>query len=157
MIHDHDTAPYLETRTIEHGDGRVEIARIIDRENLEGWSKDHPLAFEESVIWLEPVAHMPFVRVALIANSRSRRGRLDLEGERRRVVGYVKLTPDAPRFGGDRYYRRRIFYVKDMDPISRDELARASTVPLGAVVPRTVFPTLWGVAPLATPHSPLPR
>jgi len=148
MIHNHDTAPYLETRTIEHGDGRVEIARVIDRENLEGWSKDHPLAFEESVIWLEPVAHMPFVRVAQVANARSRRGRLDLEGERRHVVGYVKLTPDAPRSGGDRNYRRRIFYVKHMDPISHEELTRAQVVPHGAVDPRTVFPTLWGVAPI---------
>ena len=86
-----DPIPF-ETKTVDHGNGTTEIVRIIDDDNLQTWSKSNPLAFEASIIWLVPIEDQPYVRVALIGNAETRRGKLMLDDGKRKTVGYSRLN-----------------------------------------------------------------
>ena len=141
-----DPIPF-ETKTIDHGHGSTEIVRIIDDDNLQNWSKTNPLAFEASIIWLVPIEDQPYVRVALIGNAETRRGKLMLNDGKRRTVGYSRLTADAPRLGIDQHYERRMFYIKNNDPQSYNEEPKISMLPVGALDPTTILPTIRGEPP----------
>jgi hypothetical protein len=143
---DSDPIPF-ETKIIDHGNGSTEIVRIIDDDNLEHWSKSNPLAFEASIIWLVPIEDQPYVRVALIGNAETRRGKLLLNDGKRRTVGYSKLTADAPRLGIDQHYERRMFYIKNNDPKSYNEEPKIAMLPVGALDPTTILPTIRGEPP----------
>ena len=131
----------LETRNILHSDGRLEIRRVISADNLDEWNQENPLAFERSIVWIRPVLDLPFVRTAFVKNARSRRGPLLTANEDQIVVGYSKLTADAPMQGLDHlYYQRRVFYltVHDLQGISD---VRESA---NCIQPSTIVPTIWG-------------
>ena len=72
--------------------------------------------------------------------ARSRRGPLVCQGAGR-VIGYAKLTPDAPRNDDGATYTRRMFYIRESD------LEHPERVPDDAVDPRTVLPGTCGSPP----------
>jgi len=131
----------LETRNILHSDGRLEIRRVISADNLDEWNQENPLAFERSIVWIRPVLDLPFVRAAFVKNARSRRGPLLTANEDQIVVGYSKLTADAPIQGLDYlYYQRRVFYLTSHDLQGSSDV-RTST---NCMQPSTIVPTIWG-------------
>lgn len=121
------------TRRIRHRDGRQEIVRVLSTSDLASWHKDEPLSYEKSIVWLENIETLPFVRVYQVRSAMSRRGRLMVE-KGGRVIGYSKLMADAPRDPDSKRFTRRLFYLKDDDTRGR--------VPERACVvdPRTVLP-----------------
>ena len=83
------------------------------------------------------------VRAVGVGCARSRRGALNLStGER--VIGYAKLTPDAPRNRETDCFTRRLFYLKSSD------IDEQSCVPQDAVDPRTILPGVRGEMPVIT-------
>lgn len=133
----------LKTRIISHDDGRTEILRILAADALDAWSKGSPLSYEKSIVWLGDIEQLPFVRMAWVNNAKSRRGALTVSGNVT-VVGYAKLTPDAPR-NREQCYCRRVFYLRDSDLASRG--FRRQKLPDSAVDPRTVLPGCLGQPP----------
>jgi hypothetical protein len=131
----------VKTRRVRYPDGRCEIVRVLSADDLSSWSGNDPLAYEKSVVWLEDIADLPYVRVAEVRCARSRRGRLRLSSAER-VVGYSKLMADAPRDPETKRFTRRLFYLKDNDG-SRGE----SAPPDHAVDPSTVLPGIRGNRP----------
>ena len=134
-----------KVRRIIHKDGRVELERVLNREDLESRTLAGPLAFERSIVWLEDVERLYFVRAVAVDTARSRRGPLQARGAGR-VVGYSRLTADAPVSEETGCYVRRLFYVKDRDAV----IASLDQLPATAVDPRTVFPGLAGERPSGT-------
>lgn len=132
------------TRTLK--DGTQEVIRLLSPDELERCSKDDPLFFEKSIVWLQEVDRFAYVRVQLVHNAMSRRGPIYL-GTGAHLIGYSKLTPNAPRHPTTRGYVRRVFYLKDKD------LAADASAPPGAVDPRTVLPGVAG-APCITEKRP---
>ncbi len=128
----------MKTRIRELKDGAQEIIRLLSPEELEAWSKDDPLSYEKSIVWLSDIAQLPFVRARLVQGVMSRRGPIYL-GDDARVVGYSKLTLNAPRSADTNGYIRRVFYLKPGD-LAR----RPPDVPSSAVDPRTVLPGVPG-------------
>lgn len=131
----------IETRNILHSDGRLEIRRVISADNLDDWNHDNPLAFERSIVWIRPVLDLPYIRTAFVQNARSRRGPLLTANQDQIVVGYSKLTADAPMQGQDYlYYQRRVFYL------TRNDLQGVGDVEASAncIQPTTIVPTIWG-------------
>ena len=128
----------IKTQTICHDDGSVEVVRLISTKNEDSWSKNDPLAYEKSIVWTEDVRPYKYVRVTHVCTARSRRGPLLCNGSAR-VIGYAKLTPDAPVSPSTQTYTRRLFYVLNTDGIE--------SVPAGAVDPRTVLPGIAGDTP----------
>jgi hypothetical protein len=126
----------IKTRTIRRPDGKTEIMRVLSPDALDGWSREDPLAYEKSIVWTEDITSLEYVRVTTIHSARSRRGPLQAAGKVR-VVGYAKLTSNAPRNPDGTTYSRRMFYVKS------DE-ASSSSRPQDAVDPRSVLPGLPG-------------
>ncbi len=129
----------MRTRTIKHRDGRREILRVLSTEELTEWKGGGPLAYERSIVWLENVDRLPFVRVVEVNCAKSRRGRLLLKGPER-VVGYSKLMADAPRDSRTARFTRRLFYRKPSDD-------SAASPPDHAVNPRSVLPGFAGIPP----------
>ena len=66
----------MKTRRIQHRDGKTEIVRVLSTEDLIAWSDDDPLAYEKSIVWLEDIDHLGYVRVARVCCAKSRRGPL---------------------------------------------------------------------------------
>lgn len=131
----------IETRNILHSDGRLEIRRVISADNLEDWNKENPLAYERSIVWIRPVIDRLYVRTAFVRNARSRRGPLLTANEDQIVVGYSKLTADAPMQGIDSlYYKRRVFYLMQED--LRGEADVQTNV--NVIRPESILPTQWG-------------
>ena len=130
----------MKTRRIQHQDGRTEIVRVLSTEDLIAWRDDDPLAYEKSIVWLEDIEILSYVRVIRVCCAKSRRGPLVVNsGER--VIGYAKLMPDAPRDAKTQRFARRLFYLKDSDrPIE------SVSVPTTAVDPRTILPGIAGEA-----------
>lgn len=122
----------------ERKDGTHEVVRLLSPEELKHWSKDDPLSFEKSIVWLCDVQSLPYVRVKLVHSALSRRGPIYLQGGAR-VVGYSKLTPNAPRDAQHKGFTRRVFYLTDAD-----QQGAPGAVPPSAVDPRTVFPGVRG-------------
>ena len=129
----------VKTRTVRLTDGRTEVLRVLSPEGLDGWSKSDPLAYEKSIVWTEDVSRLPFVRVATVDTARSRRGPLQAAGDLR-VVGYAKLTANAPLNADGKTYSRRMFYVKGDDERGSDSVPQA-------IDPRTVLPGVAGKQP----------
>ncbi len=124
----------VKVRTKRHEDGRIELIRVLTTED--SWSAEDPLAYEASIVWLEDVESLPFVREAVAEGARSRTGRLRAGGLGR-MVGYAKLTEDAPVDLKTNGFRRRFFFLKEKD-------ASGERIPRAAVDPRTVLPGVPG-------------
>ena len=124
----------MKTRIRYLEDGAREVIRLLSPDDLEGFEKDDPLLFEKSLVWLEDVATLPYVRVKLVRTARSRRGPISF-GDGGRVVGYAKLTPNALRCPESKGYIRRVFYLR-----SDDLLDSNTSLPASAYDPRTLFP-----------------
>jgi hypothetical protein len=131
----------MNTRVMKNRDGSQEIVRVLDDDSLGCWSPQRPLAFEKSVVWLRPLESLDFVRVALVRRARSRRGPLVADGAGV-VVGYTKLTTDAPRDPKTGAFCRRLFYLRD-----EDSQLNMNQFPPDAIDPRTVLPGIAGDPP----------
>ena len=123
----------MKTRVRTLKDGTHEVIRLLSPDELESWSKDDPLSYEKSIVWLRDLADLPFVRVRTVRNALSRRGPIYL-GAAAHVVGYSKLTPNAPRDPDTRGYVRRVFYLRDAD------LGASAETPANTIDPRSVLP-----------------
>jgi hypothetical protein len=133
----------IKTRKVKRKNGCVEVMRVLSASDLTEWSDQDPLAYERSILWLMDIGAVRFVRTVEVRCARSRRGALNLStGER--VIGYSKLTLDAPRNRETDCYTRRLFYLK---PSDTDE---GSRVPRDAVDPRTILPGVRGETPIIT-------
>ena len=130
----------MKTRIRELKDGAQEIIRLLSPDELEAWSKDDPLSYEKSIVWLSDISKLPFVRARVVPGVMSRRGPIYL-GDDAHVVGYSKLTPNAPRSVESNGYIRRVFYLKpsDMAP-------GPAEIPSSAVDPKTILPGVIGEA-----------
>lgn len=124
----------VKVRTKQHADGRVELIRVLTADD--SWSAEDPLAYESSIVWLEDIDALPFVRETIAVGVRSRSGKLRATGVGR-VVGYAKLADDAPMDPETRGFRRRFFFLKDKD-------RSGERIPRQAVDPRTVLPGVPG-------------
>jgi hypothetical protein len=129
----------VRTRTIRHRDGRREILRVLSTDDLADWKGGGSLAYERSIVWLENIDRLPFVRVVEVRCAKSRRGRLILQGSER-VVGYAKLMADAPRDAGSGRFTRRLFYLKSTD-------TPETVPPLQALDPQSILPGTAGHPP----------
>tara|TARA_Y100001960_G_scaffold89629_1_gene96302 strand:- start:189 stop:626 length:438 start_codon:yes stop_codon:yes gene_type:complete len=106
----------LDLKTRFFDDGRIEIKRVFDRNNLGHWDHRNPLAYEQSIMWMKNIDTFPFIRSTMVGNAKSRRGPLLSSGSRQLVLGYARLTADAPRKGHlGQYYLRRVFYLTAHD------------------------------------------
>ncbi len=124
----------VKVRTKHHEDGRVELIRILTPD--ESWSAEDPLAYESSIVWMVEIDSLPFVREAIAEGVKSRTAKLRASGVGQ-MVGYAKLTPDAPadvKTGG---FQRRFFYIKEKD-LAGDRIPRT------AVDPRSILPGVPG-------------
>ena len=130
------------TRTITHPDGRREIIRVFDTQALQSWSADDPHAYEHSIIWLRDVSALDYVRVATIKTARSRQGRLRAGEGQITIVGYSRLTDDAPPDSVTKAYVRRIFFLSD-----QDARANMNSFPADAVDPNSLAPGVEGQPP----------
>ena len=70
----------VKAHTIPRTDGGMEILRVLDDSLLERWTPDDPISYEKSIVWLQPLDGLDFVRVALVRNAKSRRGPLAIHG-----------------------------------------------------------------------------
>ena len=132
----------VQTRTIRYRDGRREILRVLSPEDLADWKKGTgPLGHERSILWLENIERLPFVRVVSVNCAKSRRGSLILKGSER-VIGYAKLMADAPRDPKTARFSRRLFYLKSTD-------TPETPPPEHSVDPRSVLPGIAGQASAA--------
>jgi hypothetical protein len=133
----------ISIREIRNDDGSHEIIRILDDKSLGQWSPRRPLAFEKSIVWLRPIENLDFVRMAILRRARSRRGPLVVQAKGV-VVGYSRLTTDAPRDPKTGAFVRRLFYLKD-----EDSLLNMNQFPTNAINPQTVLPGVIGEPPRA--------
>ena len=123
----------MKTRVRELKDGSREVIRLLSPDEMEAWSKDDPLAYEKSIVWIRDISQLPGVYVKTVRSARSRRGPIYL-GTNAHVIGYSKRTPNAPRDRTSMGYVRRVFYVLD------GEESRAAQGTHALIDPRTVFP-----------------
>ena len=128
----------MNYRAIVHRDGRLEIVRVLSEQALNDWSDSNPLDFELSIVWLHNLETLDFVRVHTISNAQSRRGKLYLPGNHV-LLGYSKLTPNAPVNPDTKGYQRRVFYLRDSD-----QLLNMNDLPEGSVDPRSIYPGIAG-------------
>lgn len=128
----------MKTRIRELKDGAQEIIRLLSPDEMEAWSKDDPLSYEKSIVWLSDASKLPFVRVKTVCAALSRRGPIYL-GEGAHVVGYSKLTPNAPRNPESNGYVRRVFYLR-----SSDTPHSPIDIPASAVDPKSILPGAVG-------------
>jgi len=131
----------INTRRVSRPDGGEEIIRVLDDRLIHQWQRENPLAFEKSIVWLRPLETLDFVRVALIRNAKSRRGPL-LCSANATILGYSKLTADAPFDPLTKSYTRRLFYLT-----SGDFELNMNQFPAGALDPQTILPGETGSAP----------
>ncbi len=137
----------LKTRKVDYRDGRCEVVQILDEGRMSTWTSNDPLAYEASIMWLTDISQLPFVRVLLIHNCENRGGRLVPRGGGR-VVGYAKLTENAPVDPATGRFVRRVFYLRE-DDLKNGDFETAK----GAVDPNTILPGLAGERPKADSKS----
>lgn len=128
----------MKTRIRFLDDGAREVIRLFSPYDLERVDTDDPLMFEKSIVWLDDVESLPFVRVKVVRTACSRRGQITFDNGAR-VVGYAKLTPNARRCPTSNGYVRRVFYLQADDPIDPD-----AAVPDHTYDPKTIFPGAKG-------------
>lgn len=133
----------MKTRTVNFRDGRREIQRVLSTQELADWKGGSSLDYERSIVWLENIDRLPFVRVVEVRCAKSRRGPLVLKGPER-VVGYSKLMADTPRDSKTARFTRRMFYLKAGDE-------SLIVPPDRALDPRSILPGVAG----SPPRSPL--
>ena len=97
-----------QTRTIQHADGSVEIIRVLNDATLISFEEWDPIAYEASIVWLEDINQIDFVRFMLATTCETRTGKL-IPQSNGRILGYSKLTVDAPT-NPNGFYTRRIFF-----------------------------------------------
>ena len=131
----------MRLRTVTHTDGRCEIVQVLDDDQLQDWSSSDPLGFEASIMWLYPPQKIPYVRVMTVRNCKSRRGRLSTGGTGR-VLGYSRLTSDAPFNSETGGFIRRVFYVRETD--LQDNRILEAPIPEQAVNPTSIAPGVHG-------------
>lgn len=131
----------INTRRVSSPDGGEEIIRILDDRLLDQWQRDNPLAFEKSIVWLRPLETLDFVRVAMVRNAKSRRGPL-LCSANVTILGYSKLTLDAPFDPATKAYTRRLFYLTDSD-----YGLNMNQFPADSLDPNTILPGAAGSPP----------
>jgi len=124
----------MKTRIRFLDDGAREVIRLLSPADLNRYAKDDPLLFEKSIVWLEDVESLPFIRVKVVRTARSRRGPISFD-HGGRVVGYAKLTPNARRSPQSKGYIRRVFYLESDDPTDAD-----APVPDATYDPKTILP-----------------
>jgi len=132
----------INTRTVQLADGSIEVVRILDDHLLKGWQPNNPLAFEKSILWLSPIESLDFVRVGHVRRAQSRRGPLVCSHSDVVLLGYSKLTCDAPVDPATKAYRRRLFYLRE-----NDFLLNMNEFPDGAIDPQTILPGASGSPP----------
>ncbi|WP_331719415.1 DUF6009 family protein [Streptomyces sp. NBC_01187] len=94
------------------------------------------LTHESSVVWLEDLDGLDYVRQAL--DKTSRRGGKPRYARDGRMVGYTELDPDATPNPDSGLYQRRTFFLLPHDrPNDPDGLYQAGA-PGEAVDPRTI-------------------
>lgn len=131
----------LDLKTRFFDDGRIEIKRVFDRNNLGDWDHRNPLAYEQSIMWMQNIHTFPFIRSTMVGNARSRRGPLLSSGSRQLVLGYARLTTDAPRNGHlGQYYLRRVFYLTAHD-LTNPSAVRPDA---SCLDPASIMPTVHG-------------
>ena len=64
----------MKTRVRELKDGSREVIRLLSPDEMEAWSKDDPLAYEKSIVWIRDISQLPCVYVKTVRSARSRRG-----------------------------------------------------------------------------------
>lgn len=131
----------MNTRTVRHKDGTLEIIRLVDGYEVMSAEGEESLSQEASVVWLEDVRHLDYVRVLRVPTCKNRRGRLAVTGAGR-IVGYTTLLPDAepdPQSGG---FSRRVFYLREEDLNRSDDDPPKELK--SAADPRTLLPSLKG-------------
>jgi hypothetical protein len=143
--HAEPTLLTIETREVIHPDGSIEIVRVLNEGVLGQWSPHRPLAFEKSIVWLQPITELDFVRIGWVRNATSRRGPLYVR-DAGMVVGYSKLTADAPRDPSTKNFTRRLFYLTE-----EDLQLNLNQIPHGVFNPKTILPGVMGEAPV--PHD----
>lgn len=126
-----------ELKTIRHDDGRCEILRALDVDELDRCSFKDPCSFERSIIWLEDIEKLDKVYQAFVKCCTSRTGPLVLDGLGR-IVGYSKLTTNAKPDPDTRCFVRRIFFVNSSG--SPPKITNRFIVPSGEIDPRQVAP-----------------
>lgn len=131
----------INTRTVTRADGSLEIVRILDESLLGRWSPDQPVSYESSILWFQPLDGLDFVRVAWVRNAKSRRGPLIVSGANM-VLGYSKLTDDAPIDPVTQSYTRRLFYLRE-----EDSLLNMNQFPKDSIDPHTILPGYLGDLP----------
>ena len=139
--HETDMMSNIELREVNLPDGSVEIVRVLTDNVIGHWSAKRPLAFEKSIVWLQPIAELDFVRIAWVRHAQSRRGPLYVR-DVGMVVGYSKLTADAPRDIATKTFTRRLFYLTE-----DDLLLNLNQIPAGVYDPKTIFPGVMGKEP----------
>ena len=124
----------VRIRTKRHDDGRVELIRVLTAED--SWSAEDPLAYEASIVWLVDIESLPFVRESMARGVKSRTAKLRASGMGQ-MVGYAKLTDDAPVDPQTHGFTRRFFYLKQKD-------LSGGRIPKTAVDPRSILPGVPG-------------
>jgi hypothetical protein len=129
----------IETRTVTHEDGRSEVIRVLDLDELDAASFTDPVSYEKSIVWLEDISEVDRVHVALVRCCNSRTQPLELEGLGR-LIGYSKLTSNAPLDPQTRLFTRRIFIIPDDDEGLK--ITNRYVVPAGTVDPKQILPSI---------------
>lgn len=129
-----------KTRTVQHENGRIEVIRILDDEVLTHWTEWNPLAYEASIVWLEDVQSLDYVRAQWVNYCEHRRNELIPQGKGR-VLGYSRLTVDAPRNPKTGFYTRRVFFLLETED---GRIPADGVLPQGAVDPKSIAPSLFG-------------
>ncbi len=85
----------MKLQTVQHADGSREIQRKLSLDWPENCQDGDPLLYESSIVWLEDIATLPYVREMTVPQCKSRRGPLR-PGIGGRIIGYSMLHADAP-------------------------------------------------------------
>jgi len=133
----------MKLQTVHHSDGSREILRKLSLDWLERCEDGNPLLYESSIVWLEDISKLPYVRVMEVARCKSRRGPMR-QSNGGRIVGYSTLHANAPPDPAMGTFTRRVFYLKESDyNASRVGLHR---LPADAIDPNTVYPGVPGAS-----------
>lgn len=131
----------MKTNTIHHDDGRIEIERVIDEDVMKSWTEWNPLAYEASIVWLEDVSELDYLRAQWVDYCQGRRNELIPESKGR-ILGYSRLTVDAPQNPRTGYYTRRVFFLLDGE---NGKVGPGQKPPDGTVDPNSILPSVFGL------------
>jgi hypothetical protein len=77
----------MKLQTVQHADGSLEIRHKLSLDWLENCQDSDPLLDESSIVWLEDIAALPYVREMTVSKCKSRRGPLR-QGKGSRIAGW---------------------------------------------------------------------